>query len=118
MLEGMAIEAPAEILTTYAGIGQTITCTPGLQGGQPCVAGTRMRVRTLVDLTERGLAPEEIAADYGGLHAPQIYAALAFFHANREQLLREWADSDGESERLEAEIRATQAPSLRERKQV
>ncbi|MFN0093937.1 MAG: DUF433 domain-containing protein [Dehalococcoidia bacterium] len=98
---------------SYADIGTLVTCTPGVQGGQPCVAGTRMPVRMLVWRVEgEGLSPEAVADDYAGITTRDVYAALAFYYANRERLDQEWAEDDEDAGRMEAEYKAARAVGL------
>ncbi len=66
-------------------IGRHIVLTPGVVGGRPRIAGTRIRVMDIVALHEmhRMTAPE-ICAAYPQLRLADVYAALAFYHDNRE----------------------------------
>ena len=73
-------------------IGTLIARNP-LRGGRPIIAGTGISVRTIVVETNGGLSPAEIAADRPPLSLAQIYAALAFYHANKEEI-----DTDIEAE--------------------
>jgi hypothetical protein len=49
------------------------------------------------------LMPEEIAERIGHLSLAQVYAALAYYHANREAVEAEIAAEDTEYERLARE---------------
>jgi len=49
------------------------------------------------------LSPEEIASELPHLSLAQIYAALAYYHANREQIEADIAAEEIEAERLERE---------------
>jgi len=98
------------VVTESVDIGQMITRTPGIKGGTPHIAGTGVTVRTLVRLYQMGMSPEEIAADYPHIALGQVYAALAYYHANRCQMDTEMAADDAESNRLEQEhLRMTAA---------
>lgn len=58
-----------------------IECTPGVQGGYPCVAGTRTPVRTIVAhyyVTYPG-DMDEIARALPHLNREQIQAALDYY---------------------------------------
>jgi uncharacterized protein (DUF433 family) len=81
---------------TYCEIGTMITRDPKLRGGRPIIAGTGTCVRTIAVASNQGYIPEEIAADRPYLTLAQIHAALAYYHANKEEI-----DAD-----LEAEDRA------------
>ena len=56
---------------------------PDVCGGRPCVAGTRITVNQLVVQYKRGFSAEEINGFYMHLSLAQIYAALAYYHANK-----------------------------------
>lgn len=62
-----------------------IISTPDLHHGQPVIAGTGIAVRTVVGHYKLGLTAEEIA-DEMALELAMIYAALAYYHLNREQI--------------------------------
>src|SRR6202043_300085 len=70
----------------FAEIGPLITRDPALRGGRPIVAGTGVSVRTIAVENNRGLSPEGIAPDRPPLSLAQIYAALAFYHANKQEI--------------------------------
>ena len=84
-------------------IGSMITRTPGIKRGAPHIAGTSVAVRTLVRWYKLGMSPEEIAADYPHLQLAQVYAALAYYHANRAEMESEMAAEEAESDRIEQE---------------
>jgi uncharacterized protein (DUF433 family) len=89
-------------------IGSLITRTPGIVGGRPRIAGTRISVRQIVILYQQGLTPEEITLDYPHLTLAQVYAALAYYHANREAMDVEIAAEEAVATRLEQEWLAAQ----------
>ncbi len=84
-------------------IGRLIDSNPKIKGGTPLIAGTGVTVRTIVRWYKLGLSPEEIAAEYPHLTLSQVYAALAFYHANREDMEAHMAAEEAESEKLERE---------------
>jgi uncharacterized protein (DUF433 family) len=47
-----------------------------------------------------GLSPEEIVEEVGHLTLAQVHAALAYYHANREQIESAIAADEAEAERL------------------
>ena len=71
---------------TFTEIGSLITRDPALRGGRPILAGTGICVRTIAVDSNSGLSPEEIAADRPALTLAQVYAALAFYHANKQEI--------------------------------
>ena len=71
-----------------------IDITPGTCGGKPRIAGTRIRVSQIVLLTEQGQSPDEIVAAYPHVSLAGVYAALAFYHDNREAIDQEIHEAD------------------------
>jgi uncharacterized protein (DUF433 family) len=67
-------------------IGTLIESNPEIRGGRPCIAGTGVSVRRIVQWYKQGHSPEEIADRIGHLSLAQVYAALAYYHANRESI--------------------------------
>ena len=87
---------------------RAIVVRPGYCGGQPHVAGTRIKVQHIAIWHERmGISPEEIGATYPGLTLAAVYAALAYYHGHRAEI-----DADIEAdERFVAEQKAMAGPS-------
>lgn len=86
---------------TSTDIGTLITRSPELRGGRPRVAGTGVTVRHIATLYKLGLNAEEIAARIGHLTVGQVYAALAYYHANREEIEADLAAEAALTESLE-----------------
>lgn len=63
-----------------------ITTDPQVRAGQPCIAGTGIRVTDIVmaNLFHRR-TPDEISSDYE-LSLAQVYAALAYYYEHRSEL--------------------------------
>jgi uncharacterized protein (DUF433 family) len=70
----------------FAEFATRITRDPALRGGRPIISGTGVCVRTIAVDNNAGLSPEEIAADRPALSLAQIYAAVAFYHANKQEI--------------------------------
>jgi len=79
-------------------IGTLIERSPEIRKGRPCIAGTGVTVRRIAGWHNLGLTPEEIAAKIEHLTLAQIHAALAYYHANRDEI-----DSDIAAEETVAE---------------
>ena len=71
-------------MSTPTDIGTLIVRSPEIRGGRPRIAGTGVRVRRIVGWYQLGLSPEDIADRIGHLSPAQVYAALTYYHANRE----------------------------------
>ena len=67
-------------------IGTLIERSPEIRKGRPRIAGTGVTVRRIAGWHNLGLTPEEIAAKVEHLTLAQIHAALAYYHANREEV--------------------------------
>jgi uncharacterized protein (DUF433 family) len=66
-------------------LAEHITSDPGICGGRPVVAGTRLRVSDVLDALASGASPAELLADFpylseAALRACLAYAALAVDH--------------------------------------
>jgi uncharacterized protein (DUF433 family) len=83
-------------------IGTLITCSPDINGGRPMIAGTKTSVRRVAVLYKQGASAEEIARRMSHLSFAQVYAALTYYHANREQIEADLAEEDAEYFRLAA----------------
>ena len=75
-------------------IGTLIDRDPAIRGGRPKIAGTGLTVGRIVSWYKMGLTPEEIALEYPHLTLAQVHAALAYYHANREQIETEIAQEE------------------------
>jgi uncharacterized protein (DUF433 family) len=93
-------------MATWTDIGTLLVQTPGVCGGHARIAGTGVSIRRIVGWYKMGACPEEIADQYGHLNLAQVYAALAYYHANREPMDAELAEEAAEYDRLEASHRA------------
>lgn len=80
-------------------IGSLIDRDPKIRGGRPKIAGTGVTVLRIAGWHNQGCIPEEIAGKFGHISLAQIHAALAYYHANKEEI-----DVD-----IEAEERAMEA---------
>ena len=87
--------------STAIDIGTLIVRSPEIHAGRPRIAGTGVTVLRLVGWYKQGLSPEEIADEFGHLSLAQVHAALAYYHANREEIEGDLAAEEAESEKLE-----------------
>lgn len=55
-----------------------ITVDPAVCGGRPCLRGTRVRVKDVLDMLANGVSREEILADYPYLEDGDIVASLEY----------------------------------------
>ncbi len=90
-------------------IGTLIVRSPDIRGGRPRVAGTGVTVRRIASWYRLGLHAEDIADRIGHVTVGQVYAALAYYHVNREEIDADLAAEDSMVEHLEAQLQ--QAPT-------
>jgi uncharacterized protein (DUF433 family) len=82
-------------------IGSLVTrSTEEISNSRPMIAGTHTSVSRIVVLYKQGAGAEEIARRISHLNLAQVYAALAYYHANREEIEAELAEADAEYWRL------------------
>jgi len=81
-------------------IGVLITRAPGICGGRPHIAQTGVSVRRVAGWYKLGRSPEEIADQYGHISLAQVYAAIAYYHANRDTIDEELRNEEAEYDRL------------------
>lgn len=90
-------------------IGTLITRSPTIRNGRPHIAGTGVTVHRVVIWYKQGLSPEEIATQIGHLTLTQVYAALTYYHANREEIEAELAKETSEADLAEADWKKTRS---------
>ena len=77
----------SNILTTP--VQTRLESRPGVCGGRPCIAGTRIQVQDIYVWHElQGQTADEIVSRYSQLTMADVYAALAYYWDNREDLQR------------------------------
>jgi uncharacterized protein (DUF433 family) len=90
-------------MPTATDIGTLITLsTDPPNNGRPMLTGTRTSVARVVVLYKQGADAEEIARRMSHLNLAQVYAALAYCHANRDEIEADLAAEDAEYWKLEA----------------
>ncbi len=91
-------------MSTITDIGTLISRQPDIHGGCPIIAGTGVTVRRIAIWYKQSLSAEEIADRIGHLTLTQVYAALTYYHANREEIDADIAAEAAEADRIEALI--------------
>ncbi|MBR8833712.1 MAG: DUF433 domain-containing protein [Stigonema ocellatum SAG 48.90 = DSM 106950] len=87
---------------TLTDIGTLIDTHPGIHGDRPLIAGTGVTVRRIAIWYKQGYSAEEIADQIGHLTLAQVYAALTYYHINREEVDADIAEQEAEGDRIEA----------------
>ena len=68
---------------------------PNVCGGKACVAGRRVRVMDIAVWHERlSQSADEIVSSIPGLSLSDVYAALAYYYDNREEIEKDIDDED------------------------
>ncbi len=88
---------------TVIDIGTLIVRSPETCSDRPRIANTRVTVGRIATLWKQGLTPEEIADNWGYLSLAQVYAALTYYHANREAIEQVLQQDREDYDRLYAE---------------
>ena len=88
-------------------IGTLLVKSPDICGGRLRINGTRITVNQVVVWYKQGYSPEEIADQYPHLTLAQVYSALAYYHANKEEIEADLAAEQDEADQLEQEHRGT-----------
>jgi uncharacterized protein (DUF433 family) len=98
-----ATETPIETL---------IERTPGILGGRPRLAGSRISIRQIGVHYTAGETPEQILDSYPHLDLARIHAGIAYYLVNRERIDAEIAEEEAlyragvaEAKRLRAAAR-------------
>lgn len=91
-------------MPTLTDIGTLIVRTPETCGGRPRIAGTRISVQRIAAWYKTGLNAEEIVERMGNLTLAQVYAALTYYHANREEIEAYLTTEKVDYERLAGEM--------------
>jgi uncharacterized protein (DUF433 family) len=59
---------------------------PARCGGQPVVAGTRIRVATVLSCYRQGMGVEEIVQQYANLRPADVHDALAYAYEHLDEI--------------------------------
>jgi uncharacterized protein (DUF433 family) len=76
------------------GLAASITSTPDVCGGKPCIARHRIRVLDMALLDDKGYFPEDMLWYDPQLPLAQVHAALAYYHDHRAEIRQQIRQSD------------------------
>jgi len=96
-------EGPAKIEDRSSKIADASLQSPNSNLPSPTAGASGVTVRTIVRYYKLGMSPEGIAAEYPHLSLAQVYGALAYYHANRDEMDLHLAAEEAESDRIEQE---------------
>ena len=91
-------------MASVVDIGTLIDRDPGIRGRRPKIAGTGLTVRRIVGWYKMGMTPEEIALEYPHLTLAKVHAALAYYHANREEIEADIAAEEAAADHWEQQL--------------
>src|SRR3954447_3746129 len=82
---------------------QYVSSTPGVCGGKPCIAGTRIRVQDVYVWHElQGLSADEIVSRFQHITMADVYAALSYYWDNRDEIQRQMQEETEFVEQMKA----------------
>ena len=90
-------------MATDVHLESLIESNSDIRKGRPCIAGTGVTVRRIAQWYRLGDTPEDIVDRIGHLSLAQIYAALAYYHANQDAIEADLAEEATTAEALEHE---------------
>jgi uncharacterized protein (DUF433 family) len=93
-------------MTSAVEIGTLIDRDPAIRGGRPKIAGTGVTVMRVAGWYKMGLSPEEIATQYGHLSLAQVHAALAYYHANPDEIEADLSEEEAFADRVDREAQS------------
>ncbi|MEC4895476.1 MAG: DUF433 domain-containing protein [Oscillatoria sp. PMC 1051.18] len=67
--------------------GKRISKTPGICGGEACIAGTRIAVWLLVEAQQIGISEAQLLQDYPHISAADLVNAWAYADAHPEEIV-------------------------------
>jgi uncharacterized protein (DUF433 family) len=85
---------------TQVDIGTLIVRSPDIKGGNPRIAGTGVTVQRIVGWYKLGFEAEQIVRKIPHLSIGQVYAALAYYHANHDEIEHLLAEEESDYDRL------------------
>jgi uncharacterized protein (DUF433 family) len=88
-------------MSAVVDIGTLIVRTPDIRGGRARISGTGVTVQRVVSWYKLGLSPEQVVREVPPLTLAQVYAALSYYHANRDEIERQLATDEAVATSLE-----------------
>ena len=70
-----------------------ITSNPGILGGVPIIAGTRVAVRCIAGYYQMGMSVDEILLSLSHLKPSQVHSALAYYFDHQPEIDKDLAEA-------------------------
>jgi uncharacterized protein (DUF433 family) len=86
--------ATGGVETLIAGLGSGIESTPGVCGGEPRIAGTRIPVWTLEQARRLGVREADLLRDFPALRAADLVNAWSYVASHREEIEAQIRDNE------------------------
>lgn len=86
-----------------ADIGSLLEVREGFRSGRPCLKGTGVTVHTIAAYYVQGMTPEEIHDGFPHTSLASVYAALAYYLANRARIDADYEEDAAWGEKMIAE---------------
>ena len=77
-----------------SGVFLGIESRPGVMGGDPCIAGTRIPVWLLVQARRLGSTEAELRKAYPRLSAEDLTNAWAYYRSNRDEIEQQITENE------------------------
>ena len=75
----------------------------GICGGQPRIAGTRLKVQHIfLEYKRLGWSPDQICDAHPGIKLAQVHAAISYYYDHKEELDKSIREDKEFAERLKA----------------
>jgi len=88
-------------------IARHIESTPGVCGGKPRIAGTRIRVEDVYVWFElQGKSAEQIVAEFPQLSMAEVFAAMAHYWDHKDEIHRDMDVADDRVAKFQAKFGA------------
>ena len=84
-------------------LNSLIATDSSIRSGRPCIAKTGITVHRIAVWYRLGHSAEEIARQYPHLDLAGVYAALAYYHADRETIDAEINADEVTAQQMEAQ---------------
>jgi uncharacterized protein (DUF433 family) len=84
----------ATVKQLLARLGSGIESTPGVCGGEPCIAGTRIPVRVLEQYRRMGMPESEILASFPTLRAADLVNAWTYVDMHPDEIERQIRENE------------------------
>ena len=86
-------------------IAEHIEITPGTCGGKPRIAGHRITVQNIAIWHERlGMSPEEIIYHHPTITLADVYAALAYYYDNMEEIRQQIREGEAFAKEMQGDL--------------